>query len=152
MNNREILKAVLEKAINKGYTVNQASFDYLMNLLRKDDKTCRIALDYYIKENKYYDTIFSHDFAKKFWGESKTVDVNWRPPVDYLKDLPMEDNRIGDGIFVESMIHHLIWDGEVWGDTYTEDFNKGWEHHLQQLVLEEEPLKYLEKFLKGSIS
>lgn len=71
MKNRKLLKAVLEKAINQGYKVNQASFDYLMNLLRKDDETCRSALDYYMDEKKYYDTIFSHDFAKAFWGEEK---------------------------------------------------------------------------------
>jgi hypothetical protein len=30
---------------------------------------------------------------------------------------------------------------------YQEILNEGWQYHLQRMVLQEEPLKYLEKFL-----
>ncbi len=50
--------------------------------------------------------IFSHDFAKAFWGEE-----------DYT-----------DGKIV--ICNH-----------------KAWQYHLQQMVLYEEPLNYLERFL-----
>ena len=51
--------------------------------------------------------IFSHEFAKAFWGEQMTND----------EMLINEYNDIR------------------------------WKYHLQQMVLEKEPLKYLEKFL-----
>lgn len=39
-----------------------------------------------------------------------------------------------------------------WGECSDQDMAAGshncWSHHLQQMVLEENPLKYLEKFLK----
>ena len=51
--------------------------------------------------------IFTHDFAKAFWGESY-----------YITSDEFEDNK---GI--------------------------AWQYHLQQMVIAEETLKYLEKFL-----
>ena len=53
--------------------------------------------------------IFSHSFAKAFWGE---------------KLIPQEY-----GYYICTL--------------------ESWKYHLQQMILEEEPLKYLEKFLKG---
>jgi len=53
---------------------------------------------------RYYAIIFSHDFAKAFWGE-ETIGI------DDISQIPT------------------------------------WQYHLQQMVLEKEPLKYIEKFL-----
>lgn len=50
--------------------------------------------------------IFSHDFAKAFWGEEVIFNIS-------------------------SKVINLY----------------SWQYHLQRMVLEEEPLKYLEKFL-----
>ena len=57
--------------------------------------------------------IFSHDFAKTFWGECKNPD--------------------GGPLCI----------------THNQDIRDciTWEDHLQKMVLEKEPLKYLEKFL-----
>lgn len=72
-------------------------------------------------ENRFYRDIFSHDFAKAFWGEAYLSDSEWY--------------RIN--IFNPAKFTH-----------YTEDISiKSWQYHLQQMVLEKEPLKYLEKFL-----
>lgn len=54
-----------------------------------------------LQEDNYRKWIFSHDFAKAFWGEEKP-----KVPITL------------------------------------------WQHHLQQMVLEEDPIKYLETFLK----
>lgn len=96
MTNTEILKVVLEKAINKGYK----PVENLGNALF--DATC----DMLIIKDLYRAIIFSHDFAKAFWGERET---QFSFPITVI--------------------------------------NESWEYHLQQMVLEREPLKYLEKFL-----
>jgi len=59
----------------------------------------------------YNDIIFSHDFAKAFWGEESVNEIG--NPCDHLDE--------------------------------TED--SCWRYHLQKMVVEENPLKYLEKFL-----
>lgn len=133
MTNREILKAVLEKGINQGYTINQVSFDYLMNLVRNKDKYCQTAVDYYIDEKKYYDTIFSHDFAKAFWGEELTiVDEHYKSEIvdKNIKEIGKAPYSLNDD-YIQS------WKLE---------FPK-WKFHLREMILEENPLKYLEKFL-----
>ena len=39
----------------------------------------------------------------------------------------------------------LLYDGGAPGEAYTE-FKDAWEHHLQQMVLEENPIDYIRKF------
>lgn len=65
----------------------------------------------------YLLTIFSHDFAKAFWP-NEDVELDWVSPRYYLSE-----------------------------GKYLTEFVPFWIFHLQQMVLEEEPLKYLEKFL-----
>ena len=65
-------------------------------------------------ENMIY-VIFSHDFAKAFWGE--------------------EIIEAEEGYFC------LRCDKMNQPDVIS------WKYHLQQMVLEKEPIKYLEKFL-----
>ena len=86
MTQKEIYLAALKKAFPEDYS--KRMFDIIGN-------------DYDTGEERPFQTIFSHQFAKAFWGD--------------------------DGHILES--------------------KPAWEYHLQQMVLEEEPLKYLEKFL-----
>lgn len=78
------------------------------------------------------DLIFGHDFAKAFWGEDTKECV--------------ECNRLPEQRFTRDMI----------GSKYTEKCEDerhsyrnidNWKTHLQTMVLEENPIKYLEKFL-----
>lgn len=64
--------------------------------------------------------IFSHDFAKAFWGDKSIIDLRG---TKFQKDTD-ETESIELGLMVT------------------------WQFHLQQMVLEPEPLKYLEKFLE----
>ena len=91
MTNEQILKKAIEKAGKNGYEYTSITEELLKQIF--DD-------------NKYYVVIFSHDFAKAFWG-----------------------NKWG-------------WNTKGW---YIVD---GWRGHLGAMVLEEEPLKYIEKFIK----
>jgi len=67
----------------------------------------------------HYAIIFTHDFAKAFWGEKKT------------------DFSCGC---------------DSWSGGCPRCHNEyEWQYHLQQMVLEPEPLKYLEQFLTKEV-
>lgn len=78
----------------------------------------RYNLDGYMHLRKFYAVIFNHEFAKALWGE-RQVDTG----------------------YVE--IHGLS--GEGYADTSCIT-TESWKFHLQQMVLEENPLEYLRKF------
>jgi len=105
MTNEQILKRAINKAVKNGYKykwkMTQSDWDY--------------EIQWFLKENSYHSFIFSHDFAKAFWGEKKLV-----------KDTPFYTTEV---------------------DKKTGIPFYGWQLCLQQMVLEKEPLKYLEKFL-----
>ena len=66
--------------------------------------------------------IFYHPFAKAFWKSNLMYCCPKHS--NYLSDRQQRCGLCGS------------------------DFILTWQHHLQQMVLEEEPLKYLEKFLE----
>lgn len=107
MTDKEILQKVIEKAEKNGYA--RPIYFY-------SDECATIEDDGTIDNGEWYENhitysiqqiIFSHDFAKAFWGEE------------------------------------LIWITP--DEEYTDE---AWKVHLQQMVLEKEPLKYLEQFIK----
>lgn len=98
MTNQETLKKAIEKAIKGGYKIE---WDGNNEVWYDSDKHTPW------ESYSVYDIIFSHSFAKAFWGEEKRL-------TDKIADLY-----------------------EYW-----------WQFHLQQMVLEEQPLKYLEKFIE----
>ena len=61
--------------------------------------------------------IFSHDFAKAFWGSGQ-----------YQAQTKLEE-KVNQYKLIKPL------------------YLKAWQFYLQQMVLEKEPLKYLEKFL-----
>jgi len=72
--------------------------------------------------NCVYTTIFNHEFAKAFWGEGE-AEEQYDEIDKYWHDTSCCS---GSGVFFRG---------------------RRWQYHLQQMVLEEEPLKYLKKFL-----
>jgi len=135
MENKEILQKAIEKVQTNGYQLDQGllnfcpdsieelCFYYENGYLTADTIDGYETYPYSIK-----DMIFSHDFAKAFWGE-KEHDLR----SDY-------DSR--DGADYCSICHTDYNYG--W---YAKNTKYCWQYHLQQMVLEEEPLKYLEQFL-----
>ena len=121
MTDKAILKKAIEKAYNNGYSKQKPYYIYPdeIGLFIADENRP------YLKSAivlSYYEIIFSHDFAKAFWG------------MDNIVRMDIDGNRT----FIKLPIHS--WDMHR-GDLLE------YEYHLQQMVLEEEPLKYLEKFL-----
>lgn len=82
-----------------------------------------------------YDIIFSHDFAKAFWPSPKFR--AWAcPKCDFCKDYSKHETDL----FCPA-------DGRKLIDKELEELNQFWRGHLREMVIEENPLKYLEQFL-----
>lgn len=98
MTNPEIIQKAIKKAQNNDEELRLYSSIDLM--------TMEIGFKSLLEEDVWRSFIFSHQFAKAFWGENKIKQTY--------------------GNFREWI---------------------AWKYHLPIMVLEEEPLKYLEKFL-----
>ena len=102
MNNEAILKKVIEKAVKNGFSA------YAKN--RKEGSLTEESMPQIVSgliEEYGNALIFSHSFAKAFWGDK----------------ISSRSEDKSKNSFYE------------------------WEYHIQAMVLEEEPLKYLEKWL-----
>lgn len=107
-------KDILRKAIEKLGPEAEAMLGALILVSGvKDFKTV-------VDTKLYYRIIFSHDFAKAFWGE-----------------------KIMDGGYV----HFDKFEGDMARLAVAKLKVESWKYHLQQMVIEEEPLSYLKKFL-----
>ena len=85
-----------------------------------------------IEEHGYYRLIFSREFAKAFFGEERFM--HW---------IEGQIDEIVEEIPEEVLAECEYGFGESWSA-----YQPVWEYHLREMVLEEEPLKYLEKFIK----
>ena len=101
MKDEEIIKKAIEKAVVNGWSHTSGN--------------PRNPVDLYVdSRNTYYRHIFSHSFAKAFWGEELGCQWCGEPDCSHL-----EPNRE----------------------------QERWQLELQQMVLEEQPLKYIEKYV-----
>jgi hypothetical protein len=121
MNNEEILKAAIEKAVKNGYKVP---------MLERETLTFNIGSRAYGKNNSITlwrnGWIMSHDFAKAFFKEEKVkVFVPAQTYTTYKSKV-----RIMRG-------SHYV----------TRVKGRSWQYHLQQMVIYENPIEYLWKFL-----
>lgn len=103
MTKEEILRKVIERAVDNGYQPYWQGEDWGVN-----EFAFILESDY-----RWVVVIFSHEFARAFWG-------------DGFSSEQQEDKEVGKG------------------QTY---IGLRWQYHLQQLVLEEDRIAYLEKFL-----
>lgn len=120
MTNKEILEKVIYKAEKNGCKRCLSSFlDY------HDEKDITIY-------NKHYQIIFSHEFAEAFWGADE-LDERGRTLIEAWG----KEYR-DSGLFMD--FDEFVGEPEIY-------YTIAWEYHLSKMVLEKEPLKYLEKFL-----
>jgi len=111
------LKTVLEYAIQQGLPVDGRVI-YILGRIRDGMP---------IRKHHYYDLIFSHAFARAFWGEAKTF--MW-----YADGEAMDTRDISELPSKERQ-------EEEWWNTY--EAVDGWQYHLQKMVLQQEPLQYI---------
>lgn len=116
MTNTEILLNAIEKAKDNGYP---APLERNISLLMAT----------------YPMLIFSHDFAKAFWGELKIECIHCK------KQFNTTDDFLSESHAIECRRKHF------YGNPTYNPISLGWQYHLQQMVLEKEPLKYLSRFL-----
>jgi len=116
MTNQKILEKAIKKAINNGWNIS--SWEQKTDLLLSCENNLYLMSDY----DHYPLLIFSHDFAKAFWGN--------------------ETHNYETGCEGFCWNHNF----RCGADPYTKT-EYCWQHQLHQMVLCEEPLKYLEKFL-----
>jgi hypothetical protein len=122
MTNKEILEKAFNKVYKNGFYCDRCP-KYLkklfINFNNLDEAKTIIIFE-----------IFSLRFAQTFWGEErikiKLIEINQQEFINFGGIVWDEWANCGG----------LNWKGEAW------------KYHLQQMVLEEDPLKYLEKFLK----
>jgi len=118
MTNEQILKMAIEKATRNGFKYEP----YLYS-----DGVHRVVT----KVNEFYifrQIIFSHNFAKAFWGTGGIE--------QFLPDYSDEHRFFGGKLCYPY--------NEGSGMTYKV---ATWKYHLMKMVLEEDPIKYLEKFI-----
>jgi hypothetical protein len=118
MTDKEVLQKALKIAVKNGFRWNT-----MMPKVIRVSPNLELLIDLEGKTQVSIgssDLIFSHDFAKAFWGESE----------DKIKTT--HNKNIYDGNRVE--IHCK--------DIYI------WQHHLQQMVLCDNPIDYLRKHIE----
>lgn len=108
---KEILKKAIEKAVEDGWNASLLLSWDPFSLAKDTEWFNRLVVS----------TIFSHDFAKSFWGEGMTTP-------DILK-LACEGNNLGKS-YKETVLPYM-----------------GWKYHIGEMAREEEPLKYIERYL-----
>jgi len=108
MTNLEILTKAIYKIIKEGM-INIDGFAYDENSFYTKEnqlEAIKILAKNLLRNRNYYQLIFSHEFAKHFWGGCNIIGC--------------------EGCYKDIL----------------------WQYHLQQMVLEEEPLNYLRVFLE----
>lgn len=127
MTDKEIMKQVLLKANYNPFEGRK------YNIYELGDGSLEICCEeeYFYEEKSINDIIFSHEFAKAFW-----------------KDYPLICKKCNGTGYEDE------WEDDYGSIIHIDCKNcflgcigKTWELYLKDMVLEEEPLKYLEKFL-----
>lgn len=142
MTNTEILTKAIQKAIDGGWRPlyggdrHWDGFKHI-EIVTNADKQPLAARFHQVEDFEaygkpvitltLYEVFYRHDFARALFGEGYE-------PADKLFD-DKDEYRIG----AEGHRHYMtIHDQKLWDSR-----RSGWEYHLQQMVIAEDPIKYL---------
>jgi len=115
MKNEEILKKAIEKAVKNGYFIPQTDKMLVGQFSRIYGK--KTVQGWY-----FASIIYSHDFAKAFWGEEKLCGICLQP-------------------------FDCGYDHEENFESGEKNYFIQWQYHLKEMVISENPIKYLEQFI-----
>lgn len=134
-------KEIIEKVLDKVYPDADDQLVWFENLHWRYSITIETPnkKSIIMEEDNIESLIFSHKFAKAFWGEEvitlnrikKAMKLFDEDDMDEDEEKAVQDYYCNQ-YFTCNPIQQIIY---------------MWQYHLQQMVLEENPLKYLEKFL-----
>jgi len=130
MTNEQILKKAIKKAVKNGWwgKAGKAFLEGFETGVKK-----------WAFNGRYYSLIFSHDFAKAFFGEEEIITGYYRG--DFPPQEGTQYQHVGCYI--------LKWNERPERPTagFVEVKLPAWQYHLQQMVLAEDSLQYLKRFL-----
>lgn len=116
MSNKEILEIATQKAIDRGWCNGALKYTFVGNGVHFQMSEVSFEM------RSYNDIIFNHDFAKALWGETKVNDM-----VDKYELLKKKG---------------LVYAYDNANESFEYD-EPVWMWHLQQMVIAEDPIKYL---------
>lgn len=123
MTDTEILTKAIEKAVKNGYTAYAKN---IKDVKEYEKEFIAIVAAQQIREHHPYEIIFSHSFAKAFWGED-----NGSPCIHSTRK--NDECRTGWHFDKDRPKSH--------------GYYPAWQFHLQTMVLEENPISYIGRFL-----
>lgn len=127
MNNQEILEKAIQKAIDGGW--NHPGPTYVPFVMSDRKHKLRVGQTdngQVVHYRAVEEIIFDHDFAKALWGIYPQIEVHMMPELSFTRDsIPTVD-----------IISYPTHRYEVW------------QYHLQQMVIAEDPIKYLASVLQ----
>lgn len=122
MNYKEIFLKAIDKAAKNGFLVRRGLLDYAVGCLNANDFTgC-------------YHIVFSHEFSEAFFGEPKPIITK-----HFIKAKTIT-RVVRDGVISVKVPAH-------YAGKRKSGSGKSWRKHLQEMVLEKNPLEYLSKFI-----
>lgn len=118
MIHQQILEKAISKAQNNGF--NHMGWKLITGEEATNDVLKWNEDDWlqFLSDNQYFTLIFSRDFAQALWGEEMDESKEY-----YIQQTSGYDTYNGKA----------YWDGP------------NWQYHLQQMVIAEDPIKYLGK-------
>ena len=128
MTNEQILGKAIKKVVKSGAWKGINPLELCIDP-REDLHLEQKIIEEMLRKPYITELIFSHDFAKAFWGEEKRDGIIGIPH-KMVKDQLAK--KITDNLYDVSVKRNYVPE---------------WMYRLQQMVLEEDPIKYLEKFI-----
>ena len=127
MTRLELLQLLLGQARANGFELRK----WYTSRLGLPWQSSRHAAEMLAAERRYYALLFSHEFASSFWkaGEKMTF-------------------LVPNQTFLRSKADGTVATVTRKGYTRRSGRHDAWKYHLRQLALQEEPLRYMRRYLK----
>ena len=141
MTNETILKKAIEKAVKGGWNAGKLFTTDSVNDLTYDSEN----VYEYDEVHHYTRFIFDHDFAKAFFDVKDAVGITqYSENTPYKRGWEIDAKCLTCGMYFS---RDDIEDIRFGHKGCKQAHEAHWQYHLQQMVLEKDPIKYLEKFL-----
>ncbi len=132
MDRSEVLKLAVGLAMENGFEIRPCDIIY-KNAYFPNHTENKIVIEYYLSKDQavpcsavfnLYELLFSHNFARALWGKECRVYKNGH----WMKCEPTEELKSDSAFFM-----------------------RDWEYHLQQMVTQTDPFKYIKYELRKRV-